>query len=223
MASPATTRVILVDPDAASRQSTASLLAARREIELAGAFPSAAAARRELETSTSAVLVTDLPGTGDDTLHLLNQVRTDRPHIRAVVRATTDNLDLILHALEAGASGCVFKTDPPAHLVDAVIDLDHGGRPLSPRVSRLIVTYFNRKGIRRQDGARLSHREMDVLRHVVKGLRSKEIGVQLGISMDTVNTHVRHIYDKLGVASRAQATAWYLEHADFHAGSGNGG
>ena len=208
--------LILVDPDPASRHATLAWLDGKAPFQVAGAFDSAASALYRIRQDGNGVLVTDLPLPGEDVVHFLSDLRTRHPALRIVVRAATQDLELIIHALEAGASGCVFKSDPLPQLLDAMIDHEQGGHPLSPRVSRSIVEFHNRRGASRRDEAHLSQRELDVLKHLVKGLRSKEIGVALGISMDTVNTHVRHIYEKLGVSSRAQATVWYLEHRPPH-------
>jgi DNA-binding CsgD family transcriptional regulator len=82
---------------------------------------------------------------------------------------------------------------------------------MSSHIARLVVTAFRQAPPAEAADARLTQREEDILRLLAKGHRSKEIAGELGIGAGTVNTHIRHIYEKLHVRSRAEAVAQFLE------------
>ncbi len=116
----------------------------------------------------------------------------------------------ILQSLRAGACGYLVKTTPPAQLVDAITSVVGGGSPMSEAIARRIVASFHEPTARDQRMAELTRRESEVLDLLSRGFRYREIAEDLHIGLETVRTHIRHIYDKLEVRSRTEATAKYL-------------
>src|SRR5690606_10597620 len=115
----------------------------------------------------------------------------------------------IFDALKAGASGYLLKRAPAEEIIAAIVQVHAGGSPMSPQIARQVVGYFHRQPPR-SDLEALSEREREVLHLLAEGSMYKEIAHQLSISVDTVRTHVRKIYDKMHVHSRTEAVLKYL-------------
>jgi DNA-binding NarL/FixJ family response regulator len=121
-----------------------------------------------------------------------------------------EDSDQIFRALSAGASGYMLKRSTPARLLEAIKELHEGGSPMSSSIARKVVASFQKSGQIREEKASLSPREQTVLESMAKGLTYKQTADHLEISIDTVRTHVRRIYEKLHVKSNTEAVAKYL-------------
>jgi len=117
----------------------------------------------------------------------------------------------IFQSLLAGASGYLLKKTPPAKLLEAIQDLRHGGSPMSSQIARKVVQTFQIAGESRKATENLSPREHEILSYLSRGFRYKEIADTLFISVETVRTHLRNIYEKLHVRSRTEAVLKYLK------------
>ena len=115
-----------------------------------------------------------------------------------------EDTESIFNALKAGASGYLTKTTQPSKLLDAILDVYNGGSPMSSHIARKIVLSFQ-KAVSNTELEKLSAREQEILDHLSKGLRYKEISDKLFISTETVRKHIRNIYEKLQVNSRTDA------------------
>ena len=117
--------------------------------------------------------------------------------------------DHIFDALEVGTTGCIVKQTPRSELLASLQQVHAGGSPMSSSIGRKVVQSFRRA--QPVPGAiELSPREREVLELLARGFLYKEITGQLNLSIGTVNTYVRRIYEKLHVRSRSQAIATYL-------------
>jgi len=118
-----------------------------------------------------------------------------------------EDTDTIFEALSCGASGYLLKPVRAQELIAAVRDVSGGGAPMSSSIARKVVQSFQLSQPNDSATSSLSERERKVLELLARGYAYKEIGEQMGITVPTVGTHVRHIYDKLHVNNRAQAVA----------------
>jgi DNA-binding NarL/FixJ family response regulator len=121
-----------------------------------------------------------------------------------------EDTDKIFRALSAGASGYLLKRSSPAHLLDAIKEVHAGGSPMSSSIARKVVASFRKAAPVVENEIHLSPREQTVLDCLAKGLTYKQIADQLEISIDTIRTYLRRIYEKLHVQSRTEAVAKYL-------------
>jgi DNA-binding NarL/FixJ family response regulator len=121
-----------------------------------------------------------------------------------------ENSDAVFQSLSAGASGYLLKRTPPAKLLEAIQDVYHGGSPMSREIARKVVLSFQQPAVNPATESGLTTREEEILSCLTKGLLYKEIAVKLYIDVETVKTHIRHIYEKLQVHTRSEAIVKYL-------------
>jgi DNA-binding NarL/FixJ family response regulator len=133
------------------------------------------------------------------------------PDLQVIILTVYKDIELIFQALKAGASGYLLKRAPTEEVLRAIVDVHSGGAPMTSEIARLVVQSFRPTaaiGIQEQG---LSPRELEILVRLCDGLTNKEIAVKLGISAETVRTHLGHIYEKLHVQGRTEAVTKYLK------------
>ncbi len=132
------------------------------------------------------------------------------PHSKIVILTASDDDELVFLALEAGADGYLLKRTQPEHLRNALLDVWSGGAPMTSEIARRVIESFRQKGRARDEGVHLTMREEETLVLLSKGYSNKEIADQLGLGIETVRSHLKHIYEKMHVRSRAEAVARYM-------------
>jgi DNA-binding NarL/FixJ family response regulator len=132
------------------------------------------------------------------------------PKTQIVILTAVDDDELVFLALEAGADGYLLKRTKPADLRTALLDVFTGGAPMSSEIARRVVESFRRRAKARDEAPLLSPREERVLELLSKGYSNKEIADQLELSVDTVRSHLKHVYVKMHVRSRTEAVARYV-------------
>jgi DNA-binding NarL/FixJ family response regulator len=125
-----------------------------------------------------------------------------------------EDADHIYNALSAGATGYLLKQTPREELLSALGDVHRGGSPMTSNIARKVVQSFKQASAPVPPGHELSPREQEVLELLARGYLYKEIAERLNISVPTVNTYIRRMYEKLHVRSRAQAVAKYAHLSD---------
>ena len=131
------------------------------------------------------------------------------PQTQFMVLTVYEDSDHIFQALQAGAAGYLLKQTQRAGLIAALRDVHAGGSPMTANIARKVVAAFHQAAPLHPPTTELSTRESEVLQLLSQGFLYKEIADSLGISLPTVNTYIRRIYEKLHVRSRSQAVARY--------------
>jgi DNA-binding NarL/FixJ family response regulator len=204
-------RVLLVDDDPHVRLGIAQDLMADPRTLLVAQAGSVREGRKAIKLHEFDVLLVDLNLGDGDAFDLLQYIKAARPSAQAVVISVMENDDQVLRAFELGASGYVAKNSWFRNYALAVLQVANGGAAITPNIARRLLQRFDRahgaETKRRQpdEADRLSAREKEILRMVASGYTSEEAGSRLLISGLTVNTHLRNIYRKLQVRTRAQA------------------
>ncbi len=203
-------KVVTVEDDDAFREHLAALIGGATGFCCVGSHRSAEAALKHLPVERPDVLLLDLelPGISGD--QFIPDVLVRWPTIAIVVLTIHDDPERIFPALEAGAIGYLVKPMSPARLLEAIAEANAGGSPMSSQIARLVVRKFQQQGRSRNQLAVLTPRETEILDHVARGLETKEIADVLHLSERTIGTHLRNIYEKLHVHSRAAAVARFL-------------
>jgi DNA-binding NarL/FixJ family response regulator len=202
-------RVALVEDQAGLRESLDALLNSTPGFQCAGAFGSAEAALTALPALRPApeVVLMDIHLPGQSGIECVRGLRDRLPQTRIVMLTVFADHDHIFQALTAGASGYLSKRTAPADLLAAIQEVHRGGAPMSGDIAARVVEYFNARGQAKEPDLNLTPRETEILHHLAEGLLYKEIRDRLDLSIDTVQWHIRNIYRKLHVRSRAQAVA----------------
>jgi DNA-binding NarL/FixJ family response regulator len=152
-------------------------------------------------------------------------VRKLRPQLdgtQFVMLTVYEDADHIFNALMAGATGYLLKRTPRDELLAAVEEVHRGGSPMTSNIARKVVQCFQKTGASPRELENLSARQQEVLNLLARGFLYKEIAETLDLSVPTVNTYIRRIYEKLQVRSRGQAVAKYLHQPLGDARPGNG-
>ena len=199
--------VSIVEDDRKTRESLAALLGGASGLRLLGAHPSGEAALSAVPAEKPQVLLMDINLPGMSGIDCVARLKAQMPGLRALMLTTYEDSHLIFNSLRAGASGYILKNRPRAELLEAIQQVHEGGAPMSMRIARKVVAFFNELPGPASESEHLSEREAQVLAALAKGLLYKEIGAQLGISENTVRTYVKRIYEKLHVQSRTEAVA----------------
>ncbi|WP_372394704.1 response regulator transcription factor [Azospirillum sp. HJ39] len=201
-------RVMLVEDDAPIRERMAAILGAADSLELVGVAETLQQARTLCAERVPAVLVTDLKLPDGSGLDLIRENRRLYPAMDIMVVSALGDERNVLAAIEAGAAGYILKDSRSVDLVGSVLDLVAGLSPISTSIARTIVRRIQGKPAASDPAATapsLTERETDILWGIAKGLTYADIADRLGISRNTVLTHIKNIYRKLEVNSRGEA------------------
>ncbi len=140
------------------------------------------------------------------------QVKQCFPEAQVIMLTMRDETDIILESIKSGAVGYILKSTPPAEVLQAIQTVTQGGSSLSgPVAMRILEQFQNEKQGPRQE-FNLSDREMQILEGLVNGLTYKMLAENLFISIDTVRSHIKKLYEKLHVHSRNEAVAIAVNH-----------
>ena len=205
-----TLSVSIVDDETGLRQSIATFINGSPGFRCVSAYGSAAAALQGLPADRPDVVLMDIHMAGMDGIECVQRLKALVPAIQIVMLTVYEDTDQIFKALAAGASGYLLKRLTPAKLLEAIREVHQGGSPMSSSIARKVVASFQMVEPGSGERPHLSPREEAVLDHLAKGLTYKQIADQLQISIDTVRTHLRRIYETLHVQSRTEAIAKYL-------------
>ena len=195
-------RVVLADDHTIVREGTAELLRRAGDIEVIGQASDGLEALNTVKEMHPDVLVLDLMMPGIDGLEVARRVRQASPGTAVLILTAHEDRQYVMAALEAGAAGYMSKSDRGGDVIDAVRSVAAGRTALSPRVASSVVARALGDS---DESASLTAREKDVLRAVARGLSNKQIATDLQMSERTVQTHLTHVFSKLGVSSRTEA------------------
>lgn len=203
-------RVVLVEDDPTVREGLRMLLNGSPGFRCAAAYGSGEEALRNLEGVNAQVVLMDIHLPGISGIECVVQLKERYPSLSIIMLTVFEDNEAIFTSLAAGATGYLLKKTPPARLLEAITEVYNGGSPMSGQIARKVVETFQKKPSSASPAANLSKREEEILSCLAKGYMYKEIAGQLNISVETVRTHLRNIYEKLHVRTRTEAVLRYL-------------
>jgi len=199
--------VSIVEDDPQTRKIFADWVSRAPGFRLAGEWGDAERALEALPAKKTDVVLMDINLPGMSGVEAVRRLKPLLPDTQFVMLTVYEDADHIYNALAVGATGYLLKQTPRAELLAAVEDVHQGGSPMTSNIARKVVQSF--KQAEAPNGQGLSPREQEVLELLARGYLYKEIAERLNITVPTVNTYVRRMYEKLHVRSRAQAVAKY--------------
>jgi DNA-binding NarL/FixJ family response regulator len=202
--------VSIVEDDSQARQILSDWIRRAEGFHLVSEHGSAESALASLPKESPTVVLMDINLPGMNGIEAVRRLKSLMPDAQFVMVTVYEDADHIFHALAAGATGYLLKQTPRSELVAALKQVHSGGSPMTSNIARKVVQSFQQRAAPSvADDAELSPREREVLELLARGYLYKEIAETLQISLPTVNTYIRRIYEKLHVRSRAQAVAKY--------------
>ncbi|MBT5706826.1 MAG: response regulator transcription factor [Verrucomicrobia bacterium] len=204
-------RVCLVEDDSRVRDGLTMLIDGSPGYRVINGYPRGELALKSLPEDRADVVLMDIKMPGINGIECVRQLKRLLPDVNIIMLTTYEDEDLLFESLRAGAVSYLLKRTPPAKILEAIADVHHGYSSLTGKMARLLVQFFQNSKPEADGIEKLSEREREILDRVAKGLRNKEIGVALSVSENTIRSHLRNIYEKLQVASRAEAVAKYME------------
>jgi DNA-binding NarL/FixJ family response regulator len=150
------------------------------------------------------VVLLDVGLPGMSGLDGIKRLREASPGVRVIMLTMFDDHDKVFKSICAGASGYLLKTTPKDKITEAIREVLEGGAPMNAQVARMVLDRFAAMAAPKEDYG-LTDREREVLQLMVNGLIKKEIADKLSLSYHTIDTHLRNIYQKLHVHTRAGA------------------
>ena len=204
-------RVCLVEDDSRIRDGLSMLIDGTPGYRVINGYPRGELALKSLPDDRPHVVLMDIKMPGMNGVECVRQLKRLLPEVNVIMLTTYEDEDLLFESLRAGAVSYLLKRTPPTKILEAISDVYHGYSSLTGKMARLLVQFFQNNKPESGGVEKLSEREREILDRVARGLRNKEIGADLSVSENTIRSHLRNIYEKLQVASRAEAVAKYLE------------
>ena len=195
----------IVEDDAILRRSLTKLIGEAPGFCCVGACGTAEEALQQIPHWMPEVVVMDIHLPCMSGIECTRRLREACPNLAILMLTVYEDSEKIFEALRAGARGYLLKRAVSDEILHAIQDVKEGGSPMTSQVARKVVESFRRPAGPETEASALSAREQEILRHLSKGYANKEIAGKMSISLSTVRTHLRHIYEKLHVRSRTEA------------------
>lgn len=207
---PGVISIAIVEDDAGIRANLADIVGRSSDCHLVATFANAETALKELPSHQPQIVLMDINLPGKNGVECVQELKCVLPETQFIMLTVYEDSEWLFKALVAGATGYLLKRTPPAKIMEAIRDAMAGGSPMTPQIARRVVQHFAQPRKVAPELEKLSPREMEILQQFAKGFRYKEIADNLGISMDTIRTHVRGMFTKLHVHSRTEAVVKFL-------------
>ena len=202
--------VSIVDDERELRESIMTFVNGSPGFKCVSAYGSAEAALEGLPADPPEVVLMDINLGGMSGIECVEKLKGQTPELQILMLTVYEDTDQIFQALAAGASGYLLKRSSPTKLLQAIREVHAGGSPMTSSIARKVVASFRKSKTTAEKQTHLSPREEAVLNCLAKGFTYKQIADELDISIDTIRTYLRRIYEKFHVQSRTEAVAKYL-------------
>lgn len=197
--------IAIIEDDEKVRHYLAEQIQLQIDVQELRLFADGESALKELSAYPVEIALFDVNLPGMSGIDCIQRLKMLHPRMQMMVLTVYDNTDTIFQALKAGATSYLLKSTPPEKVVEAIEEVFNGGSPISSQIARKVIEAFTVKEKTNEYFQELSKREQEILEQLSKGYRYKEIADQLFLSIETVRTHIRNIYEKLQVNSRVEA------------------
>jgi DNA-binding NarL/FixJ family response regulator len=203
-------KVSIVDDDDGIRSSLVTLIRRSPALKLMGDYADAETALKELPHKAPDVVLMDINLPGMNGVECVRLLKAALPKLQVLMLTVYEDSDSLFKSFRAGASGYLLKRTASARLLEAIQDVHEGGSPMTPQLARRVVQFFTRTPQQETPFSKLTPGEREFLDQLANGYTYKEIADRMTITIDTVRSYVRTVYEKLHVHSRTEAVVKYL-------------
>ena len=197
--------LLIYEDDKDLREGLGDFLSATGEFIIEGMFSNCDTISVDVKELKADIILMDIDMPGRNGIEGVRLAKAQKPEINILMFTVFDDDKKIFDAICAGADGYLLKKTPPDRLVEGLKDVYNGGAPMTPSIAHKVLQAFPRK--EKVQHEPLTEKELEILQHLVQGNSYKQVAECAGISIDTVRTHIKHIYAKLHVRSMSQAVA----------------
>jgi len=197
--------VAIVEDDSDIRQMLSDFISASDNFFLVKTFHDAESFIHDFIDLNVDVVIMDIGLPGQNGIQTVAQLKPRKPNVQFIMCTVFDDDERLFDSLCVGASGYLLKNTTKQELQEAVNQVYNGGSPMSPAIARRIVQSFQSRKAENNPASQLTPRQWELLTLLDKGFRYKEIADQLNLSVESVRTYIRKIYDLLQVHSRTDA------------------
>jgi DNA-binding NarL/FixJ family response regulator len=198
-------KVLLYEDNTRLRNMLSMLIENTDGYTLCGAYENPSDIVSNVRAGKPDVILMDIEMPKVNGLEGVKRIRSENKHIFIIMWTVYDSDNYLFEALKQGANGYLLKGTSPTQILESVTEVFNGGAPMTPSVAKRVLQYFSNTTNKTE--ARLTARETEILASMVDGNSYKMIGEELCISLQTVKTHLKNIYDKLHVHSQTEAVA----------------
>jgi DNA-binding NarL/FixJ family response regulator len=203
-------KVAIVEDNEKIREGLAALIDGSEGFQCSAVYETAEEALRHLPAYHPDVVLMDIQLPKMSGIECVARLKDQNSDTQFMMLTVYEDDEKVFKSILAGATGYILKRTPPAELLEAIRNLHEGGSPMSDQIARKVVQAFQQMGKSSKETENLSERELEILSYLAKGYHDKEIADHFFLSIKTVRTHLRNIYQKLHVRSRTEAVLMYL-------------
>jgi DNA-binding NarL/FixJ family response regulator len=201
-------KVVIFEDNKSLRDSLFILIDGSPGFTCTGCFANCRDVIKDIDKTEPDVVLMDIDMPGISGIEAVQLIKKHFPNVLILMQTVFDDDDKIFASICAGASGYLLKKTSPSGILDAIKETAEGGAPMTPSVASKVLQMFQKQGAQVPvEFIDLSEREKDVLKHLVTGDSYKMIASACYISIDTVKTHIKSVYQKLHVNSKSEAVA----------------
>ncbi|MEO6833878.1 MAG: response regulator transcription factor [Chitinophagaceae bacterium] len=200
------TKILLYEDNFELRNSLSSLISFSEDLQLAAAFENCSGIMEHIDTYLPDIVLMDIDMPVMNGIEGLKLLRTIYDTLPVIMLTVFDDNEHVLTAIREGATGYILKQHLSSRLGNAIQEALEGGAPLSPAVARMVLEHVSSKNNKKRR-YNLTNREKEILQSLTDGNSYKMVAAKEGIAIGTVTTHVKSIYEKLGVHSQAEAVS----------------
>jgi DNA-binding NarL/FixJ family response regulator len=197
--------ILIFEDNSSLRESLKNLLMLSPKYKVLGAFDNCSLVSEQVEELKPHVILMDIDLPGTNGIEAVKKIRSVNKEVQIIMLTVFDDNMHVYDALCAGANGYLLKKYVSDKLGNAIEEVLQGGAPMSPSVARMVISRLHETTAGKD--YQLTPREKEILQSLSRGNSFKLIAAELGISLETVRTHIKHIYDKLHVQSQIEAVS----------------
>lgn len=197
--------VIIYEDNNFLRESLSSLISNAEGFELGGAYENCNEVEAQVDVLKPDVVLMDIEMSGVNGIEGLKIIRKNFPAVNVLILTVFEDNDRVFEAICAGATGYLLKKTSPAKILEAIRDIVDGGAPMTSSIARKVLQLFPKQPARSEEVDKLTHREQQVLQLLVNGYSYKMIASELNVTLETIRTYIKRMYEKLRVHSVTEA------------------